>query len=232
MDRLPILCGGERVGEADAEQERLSTCLRVRVASRRGIWRAWAVGERGEIRIGTLEPVGGESVIARRFSRQSLSKVGTLSRVEIRPASDEPPANRATADAIPANSARQSDGIPAGTTTATGIPADTTGATGTPADTTAQPDEPTAADTIPATPEAWTRAGDGPLFRTRRFRRQSRHVRDALTSTDGDRRRVALARDENAPFPLPELFCLASPARIGARDYWVFAFDRQEWPVF
>ena len=195
MDRLPILCGGERVGEADAEQERLYTCLRVRVASRRGIWRAWAVGERGEIRIGTLEPVGGESVIARRFSRQSLSKVGTLSRVEIRPAGVEE---------SPANSAGQSDRTPANTT----------------------------ASATSATPEAWTRAGDGPLFRTRRFRRQSRHVRDALTSTDGDRRRVALLRDENAPFPLPELFCLASPARIGARDYWVFAFDRQEWPVF
>ena len=203
MDRLPILCGGERVGEADAEQERLYTCLRVRVASRRGIWRAWAVGERGEIRIGTLEPVGGESVISRRFSRQALSKVGALSRVEIRPASDEPPANTTAPDRTPAST----------TETATASPANGTG----------QPHEPP--------PEAWTRAGDGPLFRTRRFRRQSRHVRDALTSTDGDRRRVALLRDENAPFPLPELFCLASPARIGARDYWVFAFDRQEWPV-
>lgn len=199
MDRLPILCGGERVGEAEAEQERLYTCLRVRVASRRGIWRAWAIGERGEIRIGTLEPVGVESVISRRFSRQTLSKVGTLSRVEIRPASDEPPADTTAPDRTPAARATPAN------STATGA--------------------------IPATPEAWTRAGEAPLFRTRRFRRQARHFRDALTSTDGDRRRVALLRDENAPFPLPELFCLASPARIGARDYWVFAFDRQEWPV-
>ena len=84
---------------------------------------------------------------------------------------------------------------------------------------------------IPITPEAWRRAGNEPLFRSARFRRQARRVRDALTRTDGDRRRVALARDENAPFPIPELFCLASAERIGARDYWVFAFDRQEWPV-
>ncbi len=223
MDRLPILCGGERVGEAEAEQERLYTCLRVRVASRRGIWRAWAVGECGEIRIGTLEPVGVESVISRRFSRQTLSKVGALSRVEIRPASDKPPANTTAPDRTPANRAT-AGAIPADTPAARAIPANGATADATPANS-------TATGAIPATPEAWTRAGEGPLFRTRRFRRQARHFRDALTSTDGDRRRVALLRDENAPFPIPELFCLASPARIGARDYWVFAFDRQEWPV-
>ena len=198
MGKLPILCGAERVGEAETEQERLYICLRVRVPSRRGMWRAWAVGERGEIRIGTLEPVGGESVISRRFSRQSLLEIGALSRVEIRPAnvtehvSPLPPCE----DISPQKEGGR--------------------------DTSRSVEQP---------PEAWQRAGKEPLFRSKRFRRQSRHVRDALTRTDGDRRRVALVRDENAPFPIPELFCLASAEKIGARDYWVFAFDRHEWPV-
>ncbi|MBQ9493367.1 MAG: hypothetical protein IJR54_06490 [Oscillibacter sp.] len=175
MEKLPVLCGEERVGEAEAEQERLYVRMRVRVPLRRGMWRAWAVGERGEVRIGTLEPQNGESVISRRFSKQSLSEIGTLVRVDVRPAED--------------------------------------------------------GDGAGEIPEAWEQAGEAPLFRTARFRRQSRHVRGALTRTDGDRRRVALVRDENGPFPIPELFCLASSAKIGARDYWVFAFDRQEWPV-
>ena len=202
MEKFPILCGAERVGEAEAEQERLYVCLRVRIPSRRGLWRAWAVGERGEIRIGTLEPVNGESVISRRFSRQALSKIGALARVEIRVAGDclPPP------------------------------PPDGSAAPKTPPDGSASPkkegDE-SASERV----ETWQSVGKEPLFRCKRFRRQSRHVRDALTRTDGDRRRVALVRDENAPFPIPELFCLASAARIGARDYWVFAFDRHEWPV-
>lgn len=193
MEKFPILCGAERIGEAEAEQERLYVCLRVRIPSRRGLWRAWAVGERGEIRIGTLEPVNGESVISRRFSRQSLSKIGTLARVEVRPASV----------------AEQAESLPPP-----------------PPDDSISPKK-NASESV----ETWQRAGKEPLFRCKRFRRQSRHVRDALTRTDGDRRRVALVRDENAPFPIPELFCLASAAKIGARDYWVFAFDRHEWPV-
>ena len=193
MEKFPILCGAERIGEAEAEQERLYVCLRVRIPSRRGLWRAWAVGERGEIRIGTLEPVNGESVISRRFSRQSLSKIGTLTRVEVRPASV----------------AEQAESLPPP-----------------PPDDSISPKK-NASESV----ETWQRAGKEPLFRCKRFRRQSRHVRDALTRTDGDRRRVALVRDENAPFPIPELFCLASAAKIGARDYWVFAFDRHEWPV-
>ena len=209
MEKFPILCGAERVGEAEAEQERLYVCLRVRIPSRRGLWRAWAVGERGEIRIGTLEPVNGESVISRRFSRQALSKIGALARVEIRVAEQ---AENVAGDCLPPP------------------PPDGSAAPKTPPDGSASPkkggDE-SASERV----ETWQRAGKEPLFRCKRFRRQSRHVRDALTRTDGDRRRVALVRDENAPFPLPELFCLASAARIGARDYWVFAFDRHEWPV-
>ena len=49
MGKLPIMCEGETIGEADVTQDRLYTRLSVRVAPRRGLWRAWAVGDAGEI---------------------------------------------------------------------------------------------------------------------------------------------------------------------------------------
>lgn len=189
MGKLPIVCGGERVGEAEAARERLYTCLDVRAPLRRGVWRAWAVGDAGEVLIGTLEPVNGQGAISRRFSKQALSQAGELSRVELRPIDTE--SRPEGAERRPEASARATE-----------------------------------------IPDAWRRPGQGQrLFRCARFQRQLRGARDALTRTDGERRRVALARDEDAPFPLPELFCLASAARIGKKDYWVFSFDRQGWPV-
>ena len=187
MGKLPIVYGGETIGEAETTRERLYTCVSVRVAPRRGLWRAWAVGDAGEIRIGTLEPVNGQSAICRRFSRQALSQAGELWRVELRP--DESKVPQETGAERPEASADESA-------------------------------------------EAWRRSGQGQrLFRNVRFQRQLRNVREALTRTDGERRRVALVREDDAPFPLPELFCLASAARIGAKDYWVFSFDRQGWPA-
>ena len=190
MEKLPILYGGESVGTADMERDGLYIRLNVKVKPRRGLWRAWAVGDAGEIPVGTLEPVNGESAISRRFSRQALSKAGELSRVELRPAGTADSAERTQAQSN-GTEARPGDGA-----------------------------------------EAWRRSVQGQrLFRNARFQRQLRNVREALTRSDGERRRVALLRDENAPFPIPELFCLASPLRIGARDYWAFSFDRQGWPV-
>lgn len=198
MEKLPIVCDGERVGEAETARERLYVRVSVRTGPRRGIWRAWAVGDAGEILVGTLEPVNGEQAVSRRFSGRELSKAGELSRVELRPAEVPQEARRDT-------EARQERG---------------------PTETAARPGQ------APTDTEAWRRSAQGQrLFRNARFQRQLRNVRDALTRSDGERRRVALVREDNAPFPLPELFCLASAVRIGARDYWVFSFDRQGWPV-
>ena len=85
MKKLPIACGGETVGDAEREDERLYIRVNVRVALRRGLWCAWGIGGRGDVRIGVLEPVNGESVISRRFSRRSLADAGEFSRVELRP---------------------------------------------------------------------------------------------------------------------------------------------------
>lgn len=207
MGKLPIVYGGETVGEAETTQERLYTCVNVRVAARRGLWRAWAVGDAGEIRIGTLEPVNGQSAICRRFSRQALSQAGELSRVELRP--DESASGLAETRTRPGETAPRFAEASA--------------------DKTASRLAEASAD---ESAEAWRRSGQGQrLCRNVRFQRQLRNVREALTRTDGERRRVALVREDDAPFPLPELFCLASAARIGAKDYWVFSFDRQGWPA-
>ena len=194
MKTLPVLNGGKRIGETLVEEERLYVRLEVRVPSRQGLWCAWAIGERGEVRVGTLEPVNGQSVISRRFSKRFLTEAGALLRVEVRPL--EGTENAQGMEIQPSSHAQageRNDGAELS--------------------------------------EAWRRTGTARLFRSMRFQRPLRNVREALTRRDGERRRVALIQEEGAPFPIPELFCLASLTRIGARDYWVFTFDRREWPV-
>ena len=220
MERLPVLCDGARIGEAETESERLYIRVTVRAGLRRGLWCAWGIGGRGETRIGVLEPLNGESVISRRISRRSLAGAGELSRVELRPAGEITGRNAAkvaersaAANVAERNAAANVAEKSAAVKVAGRNAADITG-TG-----------------APEITEAWERTGTARLFRSMRFQRQLRNVREALTRTEGDRRRVALIREEDAPFPIPELFCLASPARIEARNYWVFTFDGQEWPV-
>ncbi len=84
MDGIPLWCDGVEIGEAALERQPPYTCLRVRMPRRAGIWCAWAVGDRGEVRIGVLEPKSHEAGITRRFSRQALAPAGTLRRVELR----------------------------------------------------------------------------------------------------------------------------------------------------
>ena len=87
MEKIPLLCRGKRIGEAEAERQSLYLCLRVRTVRREGLWRAWAVGTAGELRIGALEPLGTEAAISRRFSSRSLAPIGKLLHVELRPES-------------------------------------------------------------------------------------------------------------------------------------------------
>lgn len=218
MKTLPVLCGGERIGDAEREEDRLYIRVTVRAALRRGLWCAWGIGGRGDVRIGVLEPVNGESVISRRFSRRSLADAGELVKVELRPAADS---GSGTNTAESGNATNATEGVSA-TNTAESVSVTSTAADANGAST---------ANISATSAGAWTRTGTARLFKSLRFQRRLRNTREALTRTDGDRRRVALIREEDAPFPIPELFCLATPARIGARDYWVFAFDRQEWPV-
>ena len=86
MDKFPLLWEGKAIGELSAEQETLYTRFTVRCRlPGEGIWCAWAVGDRGELRLGVVEPQNG---IRRRFSRQMTAPLGKLLRGELRPAGD------------------------------------------------------------------------------------------------------------------------------------------------
>ena len=86
MDKFPLLWEGKAIGELSAEQETLYTWFTVRCRlPGEGIWCAWAVGDRGELRLGVVEPQNG---IRRRFSHQMTAPLGKLLRGELRPAGD------------------------------------------------------------------------------------------------------------------------------------------------
>lgn len=70
------------------------------------------------------------------------------------------------------------------------------------------------------------------LFRSRFLQSQLRGVSGALTRRGKSRRFLALPFDPRRPFPLVPLFCFARILRIGGTAYAVFAFDREETPVF
>ncbi len=86
MDKFPLLWKGSALGELSVEQEALYTWFTAHCRlPEEGIWCAWAVGDRGELRLGVVEPQNG---IRRRFSRQMTAPLGKLLRGELRPAGD------------------------------------------------------------------------------------------------------------------------------------------------
>ena len=100
MDKFPLLWKERSVGELTAEREALYTCFSVRCAlPGEGLWCAWAVGDRGELRLGVLEPQGDAAVLRRRFSHRMTAPAGRLLRGEVRPAS---PPEEAAGDWAPA----------------------------------------------------------------------------------------------------------------------------------
>lgn len=91
MDRFPVLWNGASAGELTAQREGLYTCFHVRCQPpENAVWCAWAVGDRGELRLGVLEPSGGAFVLRRRFSDHMTAPVGRVLRGELRPAGEQP----------------------------------------------------------------------------------------------------------------------------------------------
>lgn len=87
MDKFPLLWKEKAVGELTAEREALYTCFSACCTlPEEGLWCAWVVGDRGELRLGVLEPQGGAGIISRRFSHRMTAPVGRLLRGEVRPA--------------------------------------------------------------------------------------------------------------------------------------------------
>ena len=90
MDKFPLLWEGKPSGELVTEREALYTWFTARCKRpREGIWCAWVIGNRGELRIGVLEPMGNQAVIRRRFSDRMTQPLGKIVRGEIRSASAE-----------------------------------------------------------------------------------------------------------------------------------------------
>lgn len=87
MDKFPLLRDGQAAGELTTEREALYTWFSARCRTPgEGLWCAWAVGDRGELRLGILEPTGEQAAIRRRFSDRMTAPLGRLLRGEIRPA--------------------------------------------------------------------------------------------------------------------------------------------------
>lgn len=87
MDKFPLLMEGRAAGELTAEREGLYTWFSARCPlPGEGLWSAWAVGDRGELRLGVLEPEGNQGFIRRRFSGRLTAPLGRLLRGEVRPA--------------------------------------------------------------------------------------------------------------------------------------------------
>ena len=87
MDKFPLMLNGKPAGELTAEREGLYTWFSARCpVPGEGLWCAWAVGDRGELRLGVLEPEGDQGFIRRRFSGRLTAPLGRLLRGEVRPA--------------------------------------------------------------------------------------------------------------------------------------------------
>ena len=72
----------------------------------------------------------------------------------------------------------------------------------------------------------------GDVFRTPWLRQQLREKTGVLVRQTGSRRLLAIPYDGKTAFPLPAVFCFSVIRRIRGKEYAVFAFDEEEWPVF
>ena len=88
MERLPLYCRGEQLGE-------LTLALCGPNGTRReihasmpdpgdGLYRAFLLGERGELPLGVLAPENGRLAVCRRFYHRDLEPLGKLARGEAR----------------------------------------------------------------------------------------------------------------------------------------------------
>jgi len=135
-----------------------------------GLWCAWAVGERGELRLGILEPCGEEAFLCRRFSERMTAPLGRLLRGELRPVTK-------------------------------------------------------------TEREVWSPLREN-SFRTSWLRQQMQHTSGAMICTEHEMRYLAFPYEPKQPFPLIPWFCFAEVRKIHGRQYAVFAFDREEQPLF
>lgn len=175
MELVPICWGEASVGELRVEPQGLYTCFSACChLPDSGLWCVWAVGDRGELRVGVAEPQGDMATISRRFSGQQTQTLGGLRRALLRPAGEQ--------------SQKCQDWQPLGR------------------------------------PEQW--------FSTPWLRAQLSQLQGVLIHRTEEGCRLAIPWDCGKPFPLTQLFCLASLCQLEGGPYLIFNFDRRETPIF
>ena len=90
VDRYPVMWRETAAGELTVEREGLYAVCSVGChPPGDGLWCVWAVGDRGEVRLGIAEPGAAGFALRRRLSLRSLEPAGPLRRGELRPASED-----------------------------------------------------------------------------------------------------------------------------------------------
>ena len=79
--------------------------------------------------------------------------------------------------------------------------------------------------------DSWHALPKGPFFRSARLDCALARLSGARLCERGGETLLALPYDEDAPFPLPELFCLARIAETARGKYVVYRLDRRNDPI-
>ena len=83
MERVKLCCLGEAAGEVLLTPEGSRTIIRAAMEDPEdGLYRAWLVGDRGELALGVMEPGGGKLTACRRVYRRDVESLGVLRRRE------------------------------------------------------------------------------------------------------------------------------------------------------
>ena len=77
----------------------------------------------------------------------------------------------------------------------------------------------------------WKALPRGSFFRSARLDCALSLLSGAMVRETEDGRLLALPYSERAPFPLPELFCLARIGTVGGRRCVIYRVDRKKLPV-
>ena len=79
--------------------------------------------------------------------------------------------------------------------------------------------------------DVWRALPEGPLFRSARLDCALARLHGALICERERETLLALPYDEEAPLPLPELFCLARVERVRGRRCVIYRLDEKKSPA-
>lgn len=80
--------------------------------------------------------------------------------------------------------------------------------------------------------EAWHALPQGPLFRSAQLDCALSCISGAMLCEENGEKLLALPYDEDAPFPLPELFCFARVGSVRGERCVIYRLNRKNSPIF